>query len=70
VVEADIHGGFDPRDQGWWLERRRGRMEDRALRGLLRQWLQAGIVETDSRGLHPDPGPPQGGVGSPGLATV
>ena len=62
MVEADIHGGFDPRDHDWLLKRLRLRIDDRALLGLLRQWLQAGMLETDGRVIHPDIGVPQGGV--------
>jgi hypothetical protein len=65
-VEADLHGGFDPRDQGWRRERRRWRLEDRAVVGRLWKWRKAGMLETAGRVIPPDPGVPQGGVGSPG----
>jgi RNA-directed DNA polymerase len=65
VVEADIQGFFDHRDQGWRLEMLRLRIDDRAFLGLTRKWLKAGILETDGRVLHPDTGTPQGGVVSP-----
>jgi len=65
-----MHGVFDPRDQDWRLQRRRVRSDDRACLGLLRQWRNAGILETEGRVRHPETGTPQGGVGSPVLAHV
>ena len=70
MVEADLKGFFDPRDQDGRLTMLAWRSDDRAFRGLLRTWLQAGILETDGRVLHPDTGVPHGGVVSPGGATV
>ena len=69
VVEADIQGFFDHRDPDGWLEMRRLRVDERAFLGLLRKWLQAGLLETEGRVLHPDTGTPQGGVRSPVLAN-
>jgi hypothetical protein len=46
------------------------RIDDRALLGLIRTWLQAGVLETDGRVVHPDTGVPPGGVVSPVLANV
>ena len=68
-VEAAIKGFVDPMDQDWRLEMRRLRLDDRALLGLIRTGLKAGILETDGRGIPPDPGVPQGGVVSPGGAN-
>ena len=65
MVEAAIHGFFDPREHAWLLQRRRLRMAARALLGLIRRWLNAGIREPAGRGIHPDPGVPPGGVVSP-----
>jgi group II intron reverse transcriptase/maturase len=70
VVEADIQGFFDPMDHVWRLEMLRVRIDDWACLGLIRQWLKAGVLETDGRGIHPDPGVPQGGVVSPVVANV
>ena len=65
VVEADIQGCFDPMAPDGLLTRRRVRLADRALLGLLRTWLKAGSLETDGRVLPPDTGVPPGGVVSP-----
>ena len=70
MVEADSHGVFDHMDHAWLWERLRWRLEDRAFLGLLRKWLQAGILETAGRVIPPDPGVPQGGVVSPVCAHV
>jgi retron-type reverse transcriptase len=70
VVEADMQGFFDPRDQDWLRKRLRVRIDDRAVLGLPRTWLNAGMLETDGRVIHPDTGTPQGGVRSPVLAHV
>jgi hypothetical protein len=66
VVEAARHGGVDHREHDWRLKRLRWRIEDRAVRGLIRQWRPAGLRERDGRGVHPDTGVPQGGGVAPG----
>ena len=70
VVEADMQGVFDHLDQDWRLQMRRLRLDDRAFLGRIRTWLTAGILETDGRGIYPQTGTPQGGVGSPVRAKV
>jgi RNA-directed DNA polymerase len=70
VVEADVKGFFDNLDHDWLLEMLRLRIDDRAFLGLIRQWLKAGILETDGAVMHPETGTPQGGVVSPVLANV
>jgi RNA-directed DNA polymerase len=70
VVEAEINGFFGPMGHDWLLERLRVRIDDRALLGLIRTGLKAGILEPDGRGSHPDTGVPQGGVASPVRANV
>ena len=70
VVEADMKGFFDHMDHDWRLKMLALRIDDRALLGLIRKWLKAGMLETDGRVLHPDTGVPQGGVVSPVVAHV
>ena len=70
VVEADIEGFFDHLDHDWLLEMLKERIDDRAFLGLMRQWLKAGILETDGAVMHPETGTPQGGIVSPVLANV
>ena len=70
IVEADIKSFFDKMEHDWLLEMLRQRIDDEAFIGLIRKWLQAGILETDGRVLHPDSGTPQGGTVSPVLANV
>ncbi len=46
------------------------RIDDKAFLSLIRQWLKAGILETDGQILHPVTGSRQGGSISPILANV
>jgi len=48
----------------------RRRIADRALLHLMRQWLQAGILDTDGQVVQPETGTPQGGTVSPVRAPV
>jgi retron-type reverse transcriptase len=70
LVEADVQGFFDPLDHAWLVDMRRGRSDDRALLHLIRQWLKAGILESEGPVIHPETGTPQGGTVSPVLAKV
>ena len=70
VVEADIKGFFDYLDHDWLLEMLSLRIDDRAFLNLIRNWLKAGILETDGQVVHPVTGAPQGGIVSPILANV
>ena len=45
------------------------RIDDRALRRLIKKWLKAGVLDTDGTVRHPATGSPQGGVVSPLLAN-
>jgi len=69
-VEADINSFFDHSDQDWLREMRAQRMDDKALRNVIRPWLTAGRLDTDGTILDPETGTPQGGVVSPILANV
>lgn len=46
------------------------RIDDAAFLNLVRKWLEAEILDTDGKILHPDTGTPQGGIVSPVLANV
>jgi group II intron reverse transcriptase/maturase len=70
VVEADIKGFFDNIDHDWMMRMLAERIDDRALLGLIRKWLKAGVLETDGKIVHPVTGTPQGGIVSPILANV
>jgi len=70
VVEADIKGFFDNMDHDWMIRMLGERIDDRAFLGLIRKWLQAGILDTTGAIIHPVTGTPQGGVVSPVLSNV
>jgi RNA-directed DNA polymerase len=70
VVEADITGGFDPIEQGWWRRRLAARRADGACLRLIRQWLKAGGWRPMGRSCLQRPGHRRAGRLAPILAHV
>ena len=70
VVEADIRSFFDRIDHEKLIQMVEQRVDDRAFIGLLRRFLEAGILMPDGTLEYPELGAPQGGVVSPVLANI
>jgi RNA-directed DNA polymerase len=69
VLDADIRGFFDAIDHEWLMKFLQHRIADRRVLRLIRNWLEAGVLE-DGQWSESIVGTPQGAVISPLLANV
>lgn len=70
VVECDIAGFFDNINHVWMIKMLESRINDKALIGLIRKWLRAGVLKPDGAIEYPERGTPQGTIISPILANI
>jgi len=69
IIDADIASFFDTVNHDWLQRFLEHRIADRRLLRLIKQWLEAGVLEA-GRHIASEEGTPQGAVISPVLANI
>jgi len=69
VLDCDIRGFFDTISHEWLIKFLEYRIADKRIIGLIKKWLNAGVLE-DGVVKYTKEGTPQGGSASPFLANV
>jgi len=69
IIDADVRAFVDSLDHDLMCEVLTPRVNDGAIRRLIRKWLRAGVLEGETLS-YPERGSPQGGVLSPLRATL
>ena len=69
VLDADIRGFFDALDHEWLVKFIEHRIADRRIVRLIREWLEAGVLEGGEQ-IQSEVGTVQGGSISPLLANI
>ena len=69
ILDADIRSYFDRIDQTWLIRMLAHRIGDERIVGLVRRWLEAGVLDEGIWSVS-ETGTPQGAVISPLLANV
>jgi RNA-directed DNA polymerase len=69
IIDADVSAFFDSLDHDLVCEALTQRVNDGAIRRLIRKWLRAGVLEGETLS-YPERGSPQGGVISPLRANL
>lgn len=70
IADIDIKGFFDNINHDWMIRMLQERINDKAFLNLIRNWLEAGILEEDGKIINPVTGTPQGGSISAVLANI
>ncbi len=58
IVEAEIKGFFNNINHEWLIKMLKERINDNTFLGLIKKWLKAGILDSNSKIINPENGCP------------